>query len=203
MSTTEDLSSLLTNTKITDNQRIFIAEYVNNGFNGTQAYLKLNLTQNYDTARTDASKLLANSNVKAAIKDYLNEIISDYKDTLEYEIIQMYKLRAFYNTEDILDKEGNLKLEKTGKLDDLGKLTKCIDGIETTYNRLGKKITKVKLANRENALEKLSMYMKLLTQNIDFTSKGKRIGAVNFESLTEEEAEKAYHEIQSKITKKI
>jgi hypothetical protein len=161
--TTEDLSSLLTNTKITDNQRIFIAEYINNGFNGTQAYLKSGLSQNYDTARVEASKILANPNVKQAIKDYLDEVISQYKGTLEYEILEMYKLRAFYDTKDIIDDNGKL----VKPMSKLGDLTKCVEGIEKTYNRLGNEIIKIKLANREIALEKLANYMKLLVQKIE------------------------------------
>lgn len=164
--TTEDIqNSLLNNEKLTDKQRMFIIEYVNNGFNGTQAYLKATPTVTPETAKVEASRLLTNVNVKTALKDYLDEVLGQYKDTLEYEIIQEYKVRAFYNADDIIDKDGKLKVKKD--LKELGILTKCIDGIEKTYNRLGQEIIKVKLANKENALEKLATYMKMLRQQVD------------------------------------
>lgn len=196
--TTEDIqNSLLNNEKLTDKQRMFIIEYINNDFNGTQAYLKVTPSVTPESAAVESSRLLRNVNIKQAIKDYLDEVLGQYKDTLEYEIIQTYKLRAFYNANDIVDKDGKLKIKKD--LRELGKLNKCIDGIEKTYNKSGNEIIKIKLANRDNALEKLSMYMKLLTQNIDFTSKGKRIGAFNFDAMSEEEAEKLYRQTNAGI----
>jgi phage terminase small subunit len=147
--------------ELTDKQKIFIAEYCNNGFNATQAAIKAGYSEG--TARQIASDNLSKAYIKQAIKDYLDEILSQYKNTLEYEIIQTYKIRAFYNTEDIIDHEGKLVVKE---LKELGELTRCIDGIETTINTQGIENRKVKLANRESALEKLSTYMGLLKQEL-------------------------------------
>jgi hypothetical protein len=53
----------------------------------------------------------------------------------------------------------------------MGELSKCIEGIETSVNKSGEKTTKIKLANRDNALEKLSVYMGLLRQQMEHSGK--------------------------------
>jgi hypothetical protein len=164
---------------LTEKQLIFIREYCKNGFNATQAYLTAGFTDNIDSAKADSCRMLTYANVKQSIKDYLDEVLGAYKDTLEYEIIQMYKLRAFYDVKDILDPKNNL----VKPFNELGELTKCIDGIDEKRSRDGAVCYTYKLANRDNALEKLSQYMKLLTQNIDITSKGERLNDNNISEI--------------------
>jgi phage terminase small subunit len=148
------------NKDLTDKQRIFIAEYCNNNFNATQAAIKAGYSEN--SAQQIASETLSKPFVKNAIKSYLDEILSQYKDTLEYEIIQHYKIRAFYDISDILTPEGGLKVKE---LKELGENTKVIDGIETTINASNIKNTKIKLANREESLKQLALYMNIIKGN--------------------------------------
>lgn len=62
---------------LTNNQMKFCQEYVNNGLNGTQAYLKAYKTcKKEETARTNASRLLTNAN----IQDYINELQEELKE---------------------------------------------------------------------------------------------------------------------------
>jgi phage terminase small subunit len=65
---------------LNNKQSAFIEEYFNNGFNGTKAYLSVYKGVNEDTARANASKLLANTNVKSAIERRQQE------NKLRYEI---------------------------------------------------------------------------------------------------------------------
>lgn len=53
--------------KINKKHLAFIDEYFVNGFNGTNAYLSVYKGVAPDTARANASKLLANANIKAEI----------------------------------------------------------------------------------------------------------------------------------------
>ncbi len=69
---------------------------------------------------------------------------------------------AFYDPNEIIDKNGLLKTD----LSKLGNLSKCIKGIETKYNSNGDKQVIVRLADREQALDKLAQYMSLLKQEI-------------------------------------
>lgn len=55
---------------LTPKQRAFADEYIFNGGNGTQAYLKVyKNVKNEDTARANASRLLANANVARYIRE--------------------------------------------------------------------------------------------------------------------------------------
>ena len=57
---------------LTAKQFAFCLEYVKE-MNGTKAYMEIYKTK-YDTARTNASKLLANANIKACIEKMFSEI---------------------------------------------------------------------------------------------------------------------------------
>lgn len=63
--------------KMNNKQITFCQEYVNNGLNGTQAYLKAYKTcKREDTAKVNASRLLTNANIQNYIKE-LQEKIED------------------------------------------------------------------------------------------------------------------------------
>lgn len=63
--------------KLNNNQITFCQEYVNNGLNGMQAYLKAYKTcKREDTAKVNASRLLTNANIQNYIKT-LQEKIED------------------------------------------------------------------------------------------------------------------------------
>lgn len=55
-------------------QKRFCEEYVNNGFNGTQAYKKVYPNSSDDTARINACRLLTKANIKAYISEYQEEL---------------------------------------------------------------------------------------------------------------------------------
>ena len=82
-------------TGLTEKELLFIREYCKNGFNGTKAAIKAGYSKN--SAKEIASQNLTKLNIKNEIKKYLDEVLQDYKDTLEYEIIQTYKILAFYD----------------------------------------------------------------------------------------------------------
>lgn len=62
---------------LTEKQRLFIHEYVNNGYNGVEAYLKAYDSTNRQTAYTESRKLLQIDKITAEInklrKPYDNE----------------------------------------------------------------------------------------------------------------------------------
>jgi phage terminase small subunit len=111
--------------------------------------------------RSQGQRLLTKVDIRGAIKEYLDDVIEKYKDTLEYEIVKVYKILAFYDPSDIIDVKGALIV---GNLEDLGELSICVKGIEKTYKE-GYEVIKVKLADREDALKQLAAYMKLMLDN--------------------------------------
>lgn len=58
---------------LTDKQQAFINAYFVNGFNRTQAYISVYQETKYDAARSSASRLLTNANVRAEIEQRLAE----------------------------------------------------------------------------------------------------------------------------------
>lgn len=74
-------------TKLTQKQRRFIDEYIISG-NATQAYLKAGYKVSESVARRNASRLLTNADIKAAIKKRNAEIQSektaDMTEVMEY-----------------------------------------------------------------------------------------------------------------------
>lgn len=82
--------------ELNNNQIIFCQEYVDNGLNGTQAYLKAYKTcKSEDTAKVNASRLLT----KANIQEYIREL----QGKLEDKAIMSAKERMKWLTEVIND----------------------------------------------------------------------------------------------------
>jgi phage terminase small subunit len=148
---------------LSNKQKIFIREYCVNGFNATQAALTAGYSRK--TARSQGQRLLTNVYIRPAIKKYLDDVIDKYKDTLEYEIVKVYKILAFYDPSDIITSKGKLIVND---LRDLGELSIVVKGIEKTYKE-GYEVITVKLANRDDALKQLANYMKLMQDNNNIT----------------------------------
>lgn len=159
-------------TGLTEKETLFIREYCQNGFNGTQAAIKAGYSKK--TASEIAYENLIKPHIKIGIKDYLDEILGKYKDTLEYEIIETLKLLAFYDPAEIITDEGGLKKP----LSKMGNKSKVINGIQTTYNAKGKKQKKILLYDRKSALDTLAQYMKLLTTNVKIEIEGEMLKKV-------------------------
>lgn len=82
--------------KLNNNQITFCQEYVNNGLNGMQAYLKAYKTcKKEDTAKVNASRLLTNAN----IQNYIQEL----QEKIEDETIMTAKERMKWLSEVIKD----------------------------------------------------------------------------------------------------
>lgn len=70
--------------KISEKHRLFVEEYLNNGLNGTQAYLTVyKSVKKEETARVNASRLLTNANVKALLEEKQAKTIKKLEITRE------------------------------------------------------------------------------------------------------------------------
>jgi phage terminase small subunit len=147
--------------KLTAKEELFKSVYCVNGFNGTQAAIEAGYGKK--CAKETACKLLTKVNIRDAVREHLDSVIGQYKDTLHYKIINTYQKRAFYDPSKYITKDGALKMS----LEDMGEMSVIIDGIETTINTKGYSSTKVKLANREKSLEQLTKYMQLIVDKVD------------------------------------
>jgi phage terminase small subunit len=172
---------------LTEKESIFIAEYLINGFNGSQAALKAGYSE--QSCRQIATENLSKPHIREHIKEYLDNIIGQYKNTLEYEILKSYRIMAFYDPADIITPNGLLK---KNDLKDYGELSIVIKGIEKRINAQGKEMIKITLQDRDEALEKLCQYMGLLKQQIEHS------GTIKVDDLTDEEIEKRIKELNEK-----
>ncbi len=73
--------------KLNSKQKNFCNEYIKNGANGTQAYLKAYKTKSEETATVNASRLLRNANVQ----QYISELQEEAKDKAIMSAIERKK----------------------------------------------------------------------------------------------------------------
>ena len=94
---------------LTDNQKRFAEEYVFNGYNATQAYLKAYNTDNYGTANSEAYRLLR----KPHVKEYVDKLLKEsYEATLITAERVALKLAEIAFALDLLQKQLNLQHQK-------------------------------------------------------------------------------------------
>lgn len=168
--------------KLTNKVKVFIAEYcrMGNGFNATQAAIKAGYSKK--TAYSVGNENLKKPEIKKAISDYMDAVIGQYKDTLEYELLNYYKIRAFYDPSDIVDANGQLLCDD---LKEYGKLSIVIEGVKTkkrfSHNDAYKlpvyvDEVEIKLTNREKAMEKLTDYIGMIENKLELKIPSIEIG---------------------------
>lgn len=100
--------------ELNNKQKIFCREYVKNGNNGTQAYMKAYPNCSEETARRNASKLLTNTD----IQNYIKEL----QDKAESKDIMTTIQKKEFLTNMILKDLDATKNEKLKALDILNKM---------------------------------------------------------------------------------
>ena len=151
-------------------QKKFINFYIEADFrNATAAYMRAFPRASEESARRSASRMLTNVDVLKYLSETLAVIISREKIPLEKRIFDHWSRRAFYDPAQIIDSKGAL----LHPLTELGDLSVCVDGIETKPNARGDESIKIKLADRDKALEMLQQYIAMIkpqTQKIELIS---------------------------------
>jgi len=154
---------------MTKAKKDFIRFYIEQDFrNATAAYMKAYPRATEESARREASRLLTNVDIQEYLAATLAEILKQDKIPLEKRILDTWIKRAFYDPAEIVDGKGAL-LHPLEELSKQG-LSICIEGIETRINAQGVETIKIKLADRDKALEMLQAYIAMIkpqTQKID------------------------------------
>lgn len=144
----------------------FLAEYINNGFNGTRAYLKTIARKGtcYAAAGVEANSYLKKPKIIEALGEWKKNFLDNVKNELEAKIIDNLMSRCFYDVEDFYYDNGELKpLSKLRR-----EQRQAIDGVETKY--FGKDAIKVvtyKLADKDKARLELEKYINLIKDSMD------------------------------------
>jgi phage terminase small subunit len=151
--------------KITRAQKKFIDFYIEQDFKiAVIAYQRAFPKASYETARRNASRLLTNADIQKHLSAVLAEIIQRERLPLERRILDYWTKRSFYDPAEIVDSKGAL----LHPLEDLSRrgLSVCIEGVETRVNAQGVETIKIKLADRDRALEMLQQYVQMIRPQV-------------------------------------
>jgi hypothetical protein len=140
----------------------FVVEYLNNGMNAGQAYLKHVAKKpdiTMDTAYTNGCLLLRNPKIREALRIVITDWLEEKRGKLEKELIDVLYRRAFYDISIFQNENGEFK-----ELEDIPNEWRCcVDGVEKKY--YGKDATTsviiLKLADRDRAIDKLDKYIQM------------------------------------------
>jgi len=146
--------------KLLERHEAFIQEYLLH-YNGTKAYLKFYPDANYDTARANASRLLAHANVKARVEELRSDLekaagISKLKVIKEFMSIGFSSFKHFQK--DWMTKKEFEELSDQ----ELACISEIRTETITVDEHVSKEVVKFKLHDKQRALENLS---KLLGYN--------------------------------------
>jgi phage terminase small subunit len=162
--------------KVKGRKALFVKYYCTDAdcfLNGSRAYLKA-YTQKRTiggkewvpkraTCASQASRLLADPEIKQAVRLLLQETQDEKDEKSVYEILRLYRTLSLYDTADIIKASGELK---TKTLKGLGELSKCVSGIVSRKNKSGEIETEIKLYDRTKAMEAFARYLKLLRPEV-------------------------------------
>jgi phage terminase small subunit len=141
--------------------REFVADFAENQ---VRAYMHTYGTKNYDSARTESSKIFANPNIKKRIKELRDERNKRLEISGDRVLQEIAKL-SFYDPRRFFDADGRLKPIDEINPDDAA----VISSIETYHKIVGEEqdgvavLTKIKLPDKGSNLERLGKYFKLFT----------------------------------------
>lgn len=169
---------VIENDELTDKQRLFISYYLKY-WNATKAYQKA-YGCDYDTARTNGSRLLANAHISEEVKRARDEIFAE-SFLSSQAIIQKYMDIAFADITDFVEfgasDEAYMNEDGTPMLDEetgepmtykrnyvVFNSSDEVDGTIISEVVQGKNGVSVKLADRMKALEKLEKYTGMMSE---------------------------------------
>jgi phage terminase small subunit len=154
---------------MTKAQKSFVNYYIEQDFkNAAGAYQRAYPQASEESARRNASRLLTNTDIQEYMGAVLTEIIHRERIPLERRILDYWMKRAFYDPAEIVDGRGAL-VHPLAELSRRG-ISVCVEGIETRINAQGVETVKIKLADRDKALEMLQQYIQMIkpqTQKIE------------------------------------
>lgn len=151
----------------TNKQEMFIKEYLID-LNATQAAIRAGYSEK--TASQQGERLLRNVQVSAAIQEAMNKRSNKLEITAERVLQEIAKL-AFYDPRNFFDDDGRIK--PISELDD--NTAMALGGIETLHKIIGDDkdgmavVTKIKLVDKGQNLERLGRHLKLFTDKVEHT----------------------------------
>ena len=164
-------------------QKRFSEEYIID-YNATAAAKRAGYSNK--TAYSQGQRLLKNAEIREAINNALKEFHERAFITKERVLLEVAKL-AFTNLSDVVrwDEEGNLTISTPEDLtpDQLASISEISKHTMSFPTKNGEEVTrtsmKIKMHNKDAALEKLMKHLSLLNDKLDITSNGEKVTAFN------------------------
>ena len=139
------------------NAELFVAEFLSNGRNATEAYAKLRPEVTHKSACCMGSAMLREPRVQALLEERIGEAMKKYSVTPE-RIIQELACMAFLDVDDLYHDDGTLK-----RLSEIPEESRrAIVGLESKLNQFGGTTT-AKLESKRAALELLGKHLAMWT----------------------------------------
>ena len=137
-----------------EKQAAFCREYLKD-YNATQAAIRAGYSQR--SAQVQSARLLSKVMVQAEISKQVEAILEQSKISLKKQIFDYWMRRAFYDPAEIISTKGGL-------LCSLKELSEK-----------GRETVKVKLADRDKALEMLQRYIQMIKEQVEFSGELKLV----------------------------
>ena len=142
-------------------QEEFCRKYVEYGGNGTQAYKEVYECDD-NAARTNASRLLTNDNIKAYIDELLEDARNRNKITVD-KIVNEYAKLAFFNPSNVFSENGTVR-DITSLEDNVTAAIKSIKIKEDVRYENGEQIfdgytKEISFADKKAALDSLGKFL--------------------------------------------
>lgn len=156
--------------KLTEKQARFVAEYLVD-LNATQAAIRAGYSE--DTARSQGQRLLTNVNVEAAISAAQKERSERTKITQD-RVLQEFAKIGFSDIRALFTESGNLKSitewsdEIAGAVASVEVVTKP-GGEDENGNRIVEHVHKLKLWDKNSALEKIAKHLGMFVERHEHT----------------------------------
>lgn len=114
--------------KISEKHRLFVEEYLNNGLNGTHAYLAVYPSvKNEESASVSASRLLRNDNVKKLIEEKQTKAVGKFEITREDILKRLDERSRLMKELQILASKDTLTEDESAKYSRLKEIIKMSD----------------------------------------------------------------------------
>jgi phage terminase small subunit len=157
----------------TNKQKMFILEYLVNGFNGTQAAIKAGYSKK--TANEQAARLLANVNIRDEINKEINIALDNKRDELKHKVIEEQKKIAFSDIKKIIeyDQDGVVVMPSsdvdTSVISQVEIEQDVISSMSNDNITVSNKKIKFKLYDKIKALDGLAKYLGIEKETAEIT----------------------------------
>lgn len=177
----------------TSKKALFVKEYLVD-LNGAQAAIRAGYSKK--AAKEQASRLLADVNIKTAIQLEMDKRAKKTEITAEMVLREIAKI-AFFDPRKLFDEHGR-PIPISALDDDTVAVIAGIDVVSIGNQNVGHgQVTKIKLADKSKCLELLGRHLKLFTEKVEHS--GSNGSPIELVAMTREQRLTRIRELSKKL----